>query len=128
MKPTLVLFASLLSLCQASRAADPPPWPAAEKAQAIAGCRLSIIDNAERDYLKRHNLTEPPPNFRETIAPAIEPFLATCNCLFDHLEKRWTYEYFVSHQDEAPPIVNELMKSECAAKASSRSESAEPVQ
>jgi hypothetical protein len=103
-----------IAIASSSFAADPEPWPAAAKAEAIAGCRLSITENAERDYLTPHNLTDLPQNFRESMAPAIEPFLASCDCLFGELEKRWTFDEFLARQSELPPIVNEIMTGVCA--------------
>ena len=103
-----------IAIASSSSAADPEPWPAAGKAEAIAGCRLSITVNAERDYLARHNLTELPANFRERMMPVIEPFLASGDCLFGELEKRWTFDDFLARQSELPPIVNEIMTGVCA--------------
>lgn len=105
-----MLFAPLSGLA-ASKA-----WPLAEKAAAIAGCRSSIAENAERDYLKRHSLKELPVNFRQKTAGVMAPFLASCDCIFDELERQWTFEYFTSNQDKVPDQANELMRGQCSAR------------
>jgi hypothetical protein len=101
------LLISLFLSCHCA-AATAKAWPPAEKSAAIAGCRLSIIESAERDYVKRHKLKEPPANFREKTAGAMEPFLATCDCFFDELEKQWSYDFFMSNQDKVPSKMQEL--------------------
>ena len=105
-----LLFVTTLS------ATELTPWPPDHKAAAIAGCRASIADHAERDYLKRSHLTELPPDFREKAAPAMEPFLAVCDCMYEHFEKMWTFEYYSSHQDEVESTIKELITGECAVK------------
>ena len=110
--PALLIALLAVPLCAAQ--ADVPPWPAEIKAVAIAGCRESIFSHAEQDFLKRNNLTELPPRFRERSAPVIEPFLAICNCSFDRMEREWTAEYFTSHPSEALAKAQELATGECA--------------
>jgi hypothetical protein len=90
-----------------------PRWPPEGKAVAVAGCRETMLTRAERDYLKRNNLTELPPNFRARNASVVEPFLALCNCLFDRMEKEWTAEYFLSHPIEVAARTQELLNGEC---------------
>ena len=96
------------------------PWPAAEKQAAIEGCRMSIIVQAEQDYLRRHKFKELPAGFREQIAGRIEPYLTPCTCLFDQLEKEWSFEYFTSVQDIAllgtSTLPAQLMAGVCAVK------------
>jgi len=110
-----VLLIALLAAPLCATQADVPRWPAGVKAAAIAGCRESIISHAEQDFLKRNNLTELPPRFRERSAQFMEPFLAVCNCSFDHMEKEWSAEYFTSHPSEANAKAQEMIsKGECA--------------
>ena len=111
----LALSVSLLLVSTLS-ATEVTPWPPEHKAAAIAGCRASIVDHTERDYLKRGQLKELPADFREKAAPAMEPFLAVCDCMFDHFEKMWTFDYYASHQDEVQAKLKELMTSACAVK------------
>ena len=92
------------------------PWPAAEKQAAIEGCRMSIIVQAEQDYLRRHKLKELPAGFREQIAGRIEPYLAPCTCLFDQLEKEWSFETFIARQEAASSRIGQLMAGVCAVK------------
>jgi hypothetical protein len=120
MKQRFFAVIGLAVFMSVSWAAELPPWPQAEKQAAIAGCRLSITTNAERDYLKRHNLKELPPDFRNKTAAAMEPFLASCNCMFEQLEKHWTFEYFMANQGKFPAKVNELMSGPCAPKPAAR--------
>jgi hypothetical protein len=110
----LALLIALLAVPLCAAQSDIPQWAAEIRAVAIAGCRESILSHAEQDFLKRHNLTELPPYFRERIAPAIEPFLAVCNCSVDRMEKEWTVEYFMLHQSEVLAKAQELSKGECA--------------
>lgn len=112
-----VLFLATLLFVPAVSATETTPWPPAHKAAAIAGCRASITDHAERDYLRRSQLTELPPDFRKKAAPAMEPFLAVCDCVYEHFEKVWTFEYYAAHQDEAMSKLKELMAGACAMKA-----------
>jgi hypothetical protein len=114
------LLVPLLAVSSLS-ATEITPWPPQHKAAAIAGCRASIADHTERDYLKRSQLKELPADFREKAAPAMEPFLAVCDCMFDHFERMWTFEYYVSHPYEVQAQLKELMTGACAVKA------AEPV-
>jgi hypothetical protein len=123
-------YAAALVIVPTSSATEPTPWPPEHKAAAIAGCRASIADLAERDYLKRSQLTELPPDFREKAAPAMEPFLAVCNCVYDHFERLWTFEYYVSHHSEVTLKLTELTAGACAvpvAKPSTSPESQPPL-
>lgn len=101
-------------IAESARAAGLAPWPAEGKAAAIAGCRLSITVAAERDYMKRANLKELPAGFREKVAPTMEPFLASCDCLMSELEKRWSFQDFSTRQSDVQPIVKEVMAGACA--------------
>ena len=89
-------------------------WPAGTKEAAIAACRESILQQSEQDFLKRNNLKELPPGFREKSAQVMEPFLAVCGCAMDRIEKQWSFEYFASHQSEMIDKLNELTVGECA--------------
>src|SRR5437763_365679 len=109
-----VLLVALLVLSPRAVRSDSPQWPSGTKGTAIAGCRASIVYHAEQDYLKRSNLKELPPGFREKSAPIMEPFLAMCGCVFDRIEKEWTFEYFSAHQPDVGARVQELAKRECA--------------
>jgi hypothetical protein len=91
-----------------------PRWPAGTKETAIAACRESVLQQSEHDFLKRNNLKELPPGFREKSARVMEPFLAVCGCAMDRIEKRWSFEYFASHQAEMIAKLNELTVGECA--------------
>ena len=84
------------------------PWSQEQVQAAIAGCRASIIDHAIRDYLARHNLTQSrlPPDFKERIAPIVEPFLLTCDCTMGVLSKEVPFERF----DPNSPQVQERLK------------------
>lgn len=110
----LVLPAALLASlpCLAQFASS--RWPAGTKETAIAACRESILQQSEQNFLKRNNLKELPPGFREKSAPVMEPFLAVCNCAMDRIEKQWSFEYFGSHQSEMIAKLNELTVGECA--------------
>ena len=127
MKRMLFLVLGLI-YAEGASAADLAPWPVAEKAAAIAGCRLSIATHAEQDFLKRHQLKELPPNFRENTAPAMEPFLATCDCIFDHFEKLWSFDYFTAHQDLVGAMLDELVAGECAVQQAPLEKPLEPEQ
>lgn len=89
-------------------------WPAGTKETAIAGCRDSIIQQAEQDFLKRNNLKELAPDVREKLMAAIEPFLAVCECAMNRIEREWSFEYFVSHRPEMLARLEELTATECA--------------
>ena len=108
------LFGIALLAASLVAASDIPFWPVAEKQAAIARCRLSIISQAEQDYLKRHNLKEVPSGFRERIQPAIEPYLATCDCALGEMEKEWSFEYFMTHQPEVPAKISQIVRTVCA--------------
>jgi hypothetical protein len=90
------------------------PWPAVEKNAVIAGCRKSISDKSEQDFITRHGLKELPPGYHAKTAALIEPYLATCDCAINSIEKSWSYEYFISHQPELPPLLNALTAGKCA--------------
>jgi|SRR6516162_5627181 hypothetical protein len=94
-----------------------PRWPAGTKEAAIAGCRESILQQSERDFLKRNNLKELPPDLREKLVQAIEPFLAVCDCGMNRIERGWSFEYFRSHQSEMLAELNKLTVGDCAPKA-----------
>jgi len=81
-------------------------------AAAIASCRAGIVNNATRDYIKRHGITEEdlPTNFYELIAPAIEPFLQICDCTLNELSKTHSLEYFLTNQDEMKLRSQEILK------------------
>ena len=98
-------------------ATEVTPWPPDHKAAAIAGCRASIANNAKHDYLKRSQLTELPADFDERIAPVMEPFLAVCDCVYEHFESMWTFEYYESHQAEVLSKLKELMNGACRVQA-----------
>jgi len=91
-----------------------PPWPAGTREAAVAGCRESILQQSEQDFLKRNNLKEFPPGLREKLAQAMEPFLAVCDCAMTRIERRWSFEYFRSHQSEMLAELKELTVGECA--------------
>jgi hypothetical protein len=91
-----------------------PPWPAGTKEAAVVGCRESILQQTEQDFLKRNNLKDFPPGFREKLAQAMEPFLAVCDCAMTRIERRWSFEYFRSHQPEMLAELKELTVGECA--------------
>ena len=90
------------------------PWPAGTKEAAVASCRESILAQTEQDFLKRNNLKELPPDLREKLAQAIEPFLAVCGCAMDRIARKWSFEYFRSHQSEVLAELNQLTVGECA--------------
>jgi hypothetical protein len=108
-----ILLVALLALSPYAAQCDIPQWPAGTKEAAIAGCRASVVDHAEQDYLKRNNLQELPAGFREKSAPVMEPFLAVCGCLLDRIEKEWSFEYFSSHRSELPAKTDEILAREC---------------
>ena len=112
---------ALLALSVALLASPPclgqfnsPPWPAGTKEAAIAGCRESILEQTKQDFLKRNNLKELPPDLREKLVEAIEPFRAVCDCAMNRIEKERTFEYFRSHQSEMLVRLSELTVGECA--------------
>jgi hypothetical protein len=113
-KRIFALFAALLTVPSSMAQYDVPVWPPQVKLVAIAGCREAILSRAEQDYRKRHNLTETPPGFRQRIAPALEQFLATCNCVFDRLEQEWSFEYFTFHREEALERMKNISNGPCA--------------
>jgi len=86
------------------------PWPAGAKEAAIQGCRAGFMTRAEEDYLKRHNLTQLPYGLRNRLELVLEPFLATCNCVFDRLE----IEGSVLDSTDARIRMRELASRECA--------------
>ncbi|HST45621.1 MAG TPA: hypothetical protein VLK29_10415 [Luteimonas sp.] len=63
----------------------PVPWTAEQRATAVDGCRNSILLNATRDYLQRNGLREDqlPADFAARAVPAMEPYLAICDCMID---------------------------------------------
>jgi hypothetical protein len=89
-------------------------WPAGTKEAAIDGCRESILQQTEQDFLKRSNLKELPPDLREKLVHAIEPFLAVCDCAINHIEREWSFEYFSSHRSEMLAELNKLTVGDCA--------------
>ena len=110
----LVLPVALLALPPAAAQFISSRWPAGTKEAAIAACRESVLQQSEKDFLKRNNLKELPPGFREKSAQVMEPFLAVCGCAMDRIEKQWSFEYFASHQSEVIAKLNELTVGECA--------------
>lgn len=110
---TIITFTALLMFPFLSLS-DDKKWPLAEKLAAVNGCRLSIIENAEKDYLKRHNLKQLPSGFRENIVPSIEPYLAICDCALNKIEQQWSLEYFLGHQADIPLKISDIMAGECA--------------
>ena len=91
-----------------------PRWPTGTKEVAIAGCRESILQQTELDFLKRNNLKELPSDLREKLVQTIEPFLAVCDCGMNRLERKWSFEYFRSHQSEMLAELNKLTVGDCA--------------
>jgi len=110
----LVLPVAFLASTPAAAQFVSSRWPAGTKEAAIAACRESILQQSEQDFLKRNNLNELPPGFREKSAQVMEPFLAVCGCAMDRIEKQWSFEYFASHQSEVIAKLNELTVGECA--------------
>ena len=100
-----LLSAVVPALCQSQNAAK--LWSQEQVQLAIAGCRASIVDHATRDYLARHNLAEGqlPANFKERIAPVVEPFLLTCDCAIAILSKEIPFERF---QPNSPHVEERL--------------------
>ena len=90
------------------------PWPAGFKAAAVASCRDQIVARAEQDYMKRHNLKEVPDGFRQRIVPAIEPFLAVCNCSLDTLEKEFSADSLIKPAADVDARLRALQSGECA--------------
>ena len=76
-------------------------WPAGHKNTAIALCRAG----ASRKL-----------GVSEAEVPEIGPVLDSCNCIFDRLEKQYTAEYFIGHQDEIKSKINQLISGPCAPK------------
>lgn len=109
-----LVFLAILLFAPTLSATEPARWQPELKAAAVAGCRASISYHAERDYLKRSQATELPPDFREKAAPVMEPYLAVCDCVYEEFEKMWTYEYYAAHQDEAKSKLEELVTGTCA--------------
>ncbi len=114
------LSALLLAVTSQCLAANVSPWPVEEKKAAIASCRASIYTRAEQDYLKKHNLKELPARFREKTASAMEPFLATCECVIGHFEKKWSMDYYTSHEAEVLTATNALIAGACSVKPASQ--------
>ena len=87
------------------------PWSQDSVKVSIAGCRASIIDNARRGYIARHNLTEDqlPTDFNERIAPVVEPFLLTCDCTIAVLAKEMPFEDFQSQSPAVQKRLSELL-------------------
>jgi hypothetical protein len=110
----LVLPVAFLASTSATAQFVSSRWPPGTKEAAIAACRESILQQSEQDFLKRNNLKELPPGFREKSAQVMEPFLAVCGCAMDRIEKQWSFEYFASHQSEMIVKLNELTVGECA--------------
>jgi hypothetical protein len=110
----LVLPVSLLATPPCAAQFVSSRWPAGTKEAAIAGCRESLLQQTEKDLLKRSNLKELPPGFREKLVVEMEPFLAVCDCAMDHIEKERSFEYFASHQPEMLVRLNDLTIGECA--------------
>lgn len=100
-------------------AANEVPWPEEEKAAMVAGCRSSIMDHTAQAFLERHNREHLPVGFRDKLRPVLEPYLASCDCAFDHLEKRWRFSYFTSQPSKASPALEALMAGPCAVDSSS---------
>ncbi|HEY2808498.1 MAG TPA: hypothetical protein VGI91_06860 [Steroidobacteraceae bacterium] len=71
-------------------------WTPELVSAAVTSCRAAIIDSATQDYLTRHNLSEKdlPPDFKLKIAPLMEPFLLSCNCLIGKLSKEFPFSEF----------------------------------
>ena len=93
-------------------------WSSTEKAVAVHACREAILDSAEQDYLKRHDLRELPADFRQRIAPAIEPYLRTCDCMVDVLSTEISLNTFNAGSTPVQLRIKELVspKGACAAK------------
>jgi hypothetical protein len=89
-------------------------WPAGTKEVAIDACRESILQQTEQDFLKRNNLKELPPDLRDKLVQAIEPFLAVCDCAMNRIEREWSFEYFSSHRSEMLAELNKLTVGDCA--------------
>jgi hypothetical protein len=84
------------------------------KAAAVAGCRMAVVHRAEQHYRKRHNLQKAPANFLEQNALVLEPILATCDCTYDHLEREYPADFFITQSEQARSRVEELASNECA--------------
>ena len=80
----------------------PSAWPAHEKIAAVAGCRVSITNNATSDYLARNKLKPEnlPKDFNARMAPVLEPYLATCDCVIAALERQFPIEAFKQRTTE----------------------------
>jgi hypothetical protein len=117
----LVLPVALLASPPCLAQFNSSQWPAGAKEAAIAGCRESILQQSEQDYLKRNNLKELPPGFREKLVQAIEPFVAVCGCAMERIARKWSFEYFRSHQSEMLAELNRLTVNECAPASNARS-------
>src|SRR5215471_15798619 len=89
-------------------------WPAGTKEAVIDGCRESILQQTEQDFLKRNKLKELPPDLREKLVQTIEPFLAVCDCAMNRIEREWSFEYFSSHRSEMLIELNKLTVGDCA--------------
>ncbi len=119
MKPCFITLAAIAILVQftvlayAADEGSAESWPKHVKQSAIAGCRQAIMTNAKRDYLQRNGLTEAdlPSDFEARFAPAIEPVLAICDCMFGILENEWSVEYFLSHQYDVEAKTSEIIES-----------------
>jgi hypothetical protein len=110
----LVVPAALLASANCAAQFNTPPWPAGTKEAAIAGCRESILQQTEQDFLKRNNLKDFPPGVREKLVQAMEPFLAVCDCAMTRIERTRSFEYFSSHRSEMLAELKELTVGECA--------------
>ena len=110
----LILPVALLVSPPCAAQFNTPRWPAGTKEAAIAGCRESILQQTEQDFLRRNNLKELAPDVREKLVQAIEPFLAVCDCGMNRLERKWSFEYFRSHQSEMLAELNKLTVGDCA--------------
>lgn len=104
-----IVLQFLMLASTAVSAADVVSWPSTDKQIFISGCREAIWVNVERDFMLQHKLEGLPTGFREKAAEAIEPFLAVCDCMTNEYEKRWTYEYFTTHQDEVAAAAAETL-------------------
>lgn len=74
-------------------------WPVATKGAAIALCRHEVTKLL---------------GVSEEQVPELSPILSSCNCIFDQLEKQYSAEYFMAHQDEVKASIDKLMKGTCA--------------
>ena len=125
-KPVVsIAFAAALVFAMSRPAtADEPAasWSPEKLQAAAAGCRRGILTRAFADYRKRQNLSAP--TAEETAAmldkvaqqgpTALEPFLATCECVTARIANQWDFDYVVAHPSETRALTEQLLSTDCA--------------